>query len=111
MLMKTKVCQTRLLPEGNFTAITLFGLVFTRDKRRISKRVLRHELIHCKQQLELLYIPFFLLYLLEFLVRWIQTGDRYEAYRNISFEKEAYSNENDCGYLEKRKPMSWLRHL
>lgn len=41
--------------------------------------MLRHELIHCKQQLELLYIPFFLLYLLEFLVRWIQTGDRYEA--------------------------------
>ena len=65
MLMKTKVFQTRLFPEGNFTAITLFGLVFTRDKRRISKRVMRHELIHCKQQLELLYIPFFLLYLLE----------------------------------------------
>lgn len=65
--MKTKVIETKLVPAGKVTAITLFGLVFTRDRKRITPDILNHELIHYQHQLELLYIPVFILYVLEWL--------------------------------------------
>lgn len=33
------------------------------------------------------------------------------AYRNISFEKEAYDNENDMDYLDKREHFSWIEYI
>ena len=32
-----------------------------------------------------------------------------QAYRSISFEKEAYQNENDMNYLKIRKRWAYLR--
>ena len=49
---------------------------------------------------ELLYIFFYLLYFLEWLVRLFINKN---AYRNISFEKEAYAHENNFKYLNHRK--------
>ena len=34
-----------------------------------------------------------------------------DAYRNLSFEREAYGNENDFEYLKNRKPYSWIKYL
>lgn len=34
-----------------------------------------------------------------------------KAYREISFEKEAYENERNLHYLEKRKWFSFLKYL
>lgn len=111
LVMKTKVIENRWLPFPGFTAITLFGFVFTRDRKSVTPDILNHELIHCRQQLELLYIPFFILYLLEWLLRLIQYRDSYRAYRNISFEREAYTHEADHAYPLARRPHAWLRHL
>lgn len=109
-MLKTKVIQTRLVPEGNVVAITLFGLVFTRHKEWVDKYVLNHELIHCHQQLEWLYIPFFVLYGLEWLrniiLQLLEKGAKVDidrAYRDISFEKEAYGHDSDLNYLKRRK--------
>ena len=33
------------------------------------------------------------------------------AYRNISFEREAYSNEKDLSYLDNRKWFAWIRYI
>lgn len=110
-MIKTKVIETKLFPEGDFIAITLFGIVFTRDRRRITASVLNHELIHCQQQLELLYIPFFILYVIEWLVRLIHYRDRYKAYSSLSFEREAYCNDANRDYLKHRKPYSWTHYL
>lgn len=41
---------------GDFTAINLFGVIFT--LRDLSPSELNHELIHTAQQRELLYVPF-----------------------------------------------------
>lgn len=109
--MKTKVIETKLVPEGKVTAITLFGLVFTRDRKRITPDILNHELIHCQQQLELLYIPFFILYVLEWLIHLLKYRDWWKAYDAISFEKEAYANDANHNYLQRRKPYSWLRYF
>ncbi len=108
-MIHTKVIETRLMPESKFIAITLFGLVFTRDRRLITPRVLRHELIHCRQQLEWLYVPFFILYLVEWIIGLIKHRANYSAYRNISFEREAYSHEHDESYLSRRCPYANYR--
>lgn len=108
-MLKTKVIQTRLVPEGDILAITLFGLVLTRHKELVDKYVLNHELIHCHQQLEWLYLPFFVLYGLEWLLNILRqkltrgkiSFDR--AYREISFEREAYAHDHDLGYLRRRR--------
>lgn len=110
-MIKTKVIETKLFPEGDFIAITLFGIVFTRDRRKITGKVLNHELIHCQQQLELLYIPFFILYIMEWLVRLLRFRNRYKAYSSLSFEREAYCNDANPDYLKHRKPYSWIHYF
>lgn len=104
MAIGTKVIQTWLIPrKWKFTAITLFGLVFTADRRYVDRYVRNHELIHCQQQLEWLYVPFYLLYLGEWLWHLIRLRDYDKAYRAISFEREAYAHERDLDYPGRRK--------
>ena len=93
--MKPPIIETKLVPEGHIIAITLFGIVFTRHKDRLAPDMLNHEHIHCRQQLEMLYIPFFILYLAEWLIRYVKYRDSRRAYFNISFEREAYCNDAD----------------
>lgn len=102
-MIKTKVIETRLVPKGGILAITLFGLVFTRKREDIDRYVLNHELIHCQQQLEWFYIPFFILYLAEWLWNYFHCRNWDEAYLRISFEREAYAHGHDLGYLKRRK--------
>ena len=47
----------------NYLAICLFGFIFS--VRPLSATELNHELIHAAQQKELLYIPFFIWYGIE----------------------------------------------
>src|SRR5690606_40744118 len=78
-----------MVPKG-YTGITLFPFVFLKDRSFKEDLVLvNHERIHLKQQLELLVLPFYLIYCLEFLVRLFQYKSWHLAYRNISFEREA----------------------
>ncbi len=82
--------------------LTVFPFMFLKHKTLKGNRVLiNHEKIHLRQQLELLIIPFFMIYILEYVVRLIQYRNRQLAYRNISFECEAYINEKDLDYLKK----------
>jgi len=86
-----------------FGGLVIWPFVLIKDQRLRNDLVfMNHERIHLRQQMELLVIPFFIWYGIEFIVRWIQFKDRHIAYRNISFEKEAYENEKDLNYLEKR---------
>lgn len=101
-MIRTKVIQTPLAPGGHVIAITLFGLVLTRNKARVDKYVLNHELIHCLQQREWLYLPFFIMYVTEWLWYLIKYKDHNKAYRMISFEREAYANERNLNYLSER---------
>lgn len=61
---------------------------------------LNHEAIHTRQMKELAYIFFYIIYVLEWLVRLFKPGN---AYRNISFKQEAYKNESNLEYLDNRK--------
>ncbi len=100
-----------LIPKG-FRGITFFPFVFLADKKDKSHKVLmNHERIHIKQQLELVIAFFFIWYLFEFLIRWVQYKNRREAYYNISFEREAYANEKDLDYVKKRPFLRFLQYI
>lgn len=66
------IIRNRLIPFGSFLAINLCGLIFVRRGHAFTPTDLNHERIHTRQQLELLFLPFFLLYLLEWLFRLLQ---------------------------------------
>lgn len=94
-----------------YICMNLFGLLLARDKLLIDKYVVNHERIHTQQQKELLFIPFYILYVLEWLFRLFQYKQQHNAYMNISFEREAYKYGHDLTYLSKRKPYSWIKFL
>ncbi len=104
-----KIIYTKSFPPGDFLAITLFGLVFS--KRELTGEEQNHEAIHIRQGRELLWFIFYLWYGVEWLVRLIQYRDRIQAYYNISFEREAYSNQHNLNYLNSRKWYSWAKYI
>lgn len=100
-----------LTPKG-FRGIALFPFIILVDKKdREDAVMLNHEKIHIRQQLDMLIVPFFLWYGIEFLLRWMQYKNKHLGYRNISFEREAYQNEKNLDYLKKRSFWSFLKYL
>lgn len=100
-----------LIPKG-YRGLAVFPFVFVKQALDKKNEVfVNHERIHLRQQLELLVVPFFLWYFLEFLVRLIQYKEMDLAYRNISFEREAYANEKDIEYLNNRFLWRFLEYV
>lgn len=85
----------------SFIAINLFGIIVTCEE--LSKEELNHELIHTAQARELLYIPFYLWYIIEWFFLFLRYQNWMWAYYNIRFEKEAYAHQEDLEYLNRRK--------
>ena len=73
--------------------------------------LLNHERIHLRQQLELGIIPFYIWYAVEYLIRRWQYKNHYKAYRNISFEREAFTNDHNLTYREQRSWYSFAKYL
>ena len=82
--------------------INLFGTIWTRHTHWITPEVIRHERIHTAQMRELLYIPFYIISLLEWLIRLLRHRHWFKAYMSISFEREAYRHAPDPIYLTHR---------
>jgi hypothetical protein len=94
-----------LKPAG----MALFPFVLVKSKVLLNDQVLiRHEEIHLRQQLELLVIPFYLLYLLNYLYNLAIYRVHERAYLQIIFEREAYRHEKERGYLTSRKLWAWI---
>ena len=99
-----KIIYNNLIPFKGFQAINLFGVIFARKEyKELPKKVLNHEAIHTAQMKELLYIPFYVLYAIEYLINLIKYQNNDKAYYNISFEREAYRYERQLDYLRERQ--------
>lgn len=105
------VIYNTLIPFKGYKAINLFGFIFVRKECNFNDIDLNHERIHSAQMKELAYIIFYLWYLFEWLYLLIKYGNSHTAYRNISFEKEAYSNEENLDYLKTRKHYAQLHSV
>lgn len=100
-----------LVPKG-FDGIAIFPFVILRHKAQTTDAAyVNHEKIHLRQQLELGILPFFIWYGIEFLWRLVQYRNYDKAYRNISFEREAYANEANFDYLPSRAWWKFLQYL
>ena len=95
-----KIIRNSIFPFPGFKAVNLFGFLFVRSKAKISDIDINHEAIHTAQMKELLYIPFYIIYGIEAI---------FKKYKNISFEKEAYANQEDFEYLKNRKHYAMWR--
>lgn len=96
----------------NFNGMTVWPFVVVKHQTLCEDKVfLNHESIHLRQQLELLILFFYLWYGVEFLVRWTSYRNRHLAYRNISFEREAYAEEYNFQYLKRRTFWGFLKFI
>lgn len=102
---------TERLIRSGYAGFAFFPFVFLRKRYRANERMIRHERIHLRQQAELLVVGFYLLYFGEYLMRRLRTDSWHEAYRSISFEREAYAHDREADYLQQRKSWAWRRYL
>ena len=107
-----KVILNNFIPFKGFGAINLFGVMFARKgvykDDKIPAKTFRHEKIHTAQMKELGYIFFYIWYFIEWLLLLPYFGKK--AYYNISFEREAYDNQNNIKYLKTRKHYNWFKY-
>lgn len=116
-----KIIYNSFIPFEGYSYINLFGILFAKNKYKnipISKKTLNHESIHTKQIQEMGYIFFYIWYFVEWIIKCIFSlfkksprGVQNWPYKSISFEQEAYYNENDFDYLINRKHYCWLKNL
>ncbi|MEM9077561.1 MAG: hypothetical protein AAGC43_10995 [Bacteroidota bacterium] len=96
----------------NYVGLSLWPFIILKENGLKNDTILiNHERIHLRQQRELLIIPFYVLYVAEWLLRTVLYLNTYRAYQNISFEREAYANEKNPDYLDSRKPFSFVDYL
>jgi len=91
-------------------AIALWPLIIVRHPMfKYDARIINHERIHLKQQLEMAVLFFYIWYVLEFCYHLIKLKNMNKAYFAISFEKEAYYYESDYAYLLQRPFWGFLK--
>jgi hypothetical protein len=120
---------------GNYNTITLAAWVCTKFKNEgeMPQRIRNHECTHARQWVEcmmasgviiwalvifvgvsswwfcLSFLMFYVLYVLEYLVKLIFFGSK--AYSHVSFEQEAYANQYDDNYLENAGYFGWVKYI
>lgn len=101
----------KFLPRS-IIGLTFFPFVLVKNHSLKSNNVLiNHEHIHLRQQIELFIIFFYMLYFSEFLMRLLLFRNVNKAYKTISFEKEAYDNEGNLGYLKSRPFWNFINYF
>lgn len=124
-----KIIRNKYIPFPGYKAINLFGVLFVKNNAKIDEVTLNHESIHSRQFVELMvlfavatvfirwWLPvfapfaFYVWYIVEWIVRLFQHRDTHEAYKNISFEREAYVHEGDFSYTNGRDWFNFLKYM
>lgn len=99
----------RFIPFKGFKAINLFGFVFVREGVKMKPYNYNHKAIHSAQMRELLFVPFYIIYFVEWVYRLIKLRNFKKVYRAISFEREAYANQSNYHYLDNREAFAQWR--
>ncbi|MBD0777344.1 hypothetical protein HZY62_21015 [Maribacter polysiphoniae] len=96
----------------NYVGLSLWPFIFLKnDALKEDVYLINHEKIHLRQQKELLIVPFYILYISEWIIRSLYYYDSYKAYQNLSFEREAYHNEKNLDYIANRPSFSFIKYL
>lgn len=126
-----KVIYNKFIPFKGFYAITIIKWIFVKEEYKyldglsVYNKMINHESIHEQQILDftpkafpswLRYtigsICFYLLYGLEWLFKLIPCLIKNKsAYRSLCAEQEAFKNESDSNYINKREKLAWLKKI
>lgn len=95
--------------------MNFYGTLLTREHpKTINWKILNHEGIHECQAEDFCkikwigYTLFYIVYFIKWLIRLLLFQP---AYKRCSFEREAYKNDWDKSYQEKRKRWSWVEYI
>ena len=111
-LVQVMIVVFRHLFYKNYVGLSLWPFIFIKNTDLKKDHILiNHERIHLRQQMELLILPFYLIYFTEWIIRSAIHLSFYKGYQNISFEREAYYNEKDLDYLPNRPLFGFLKYL
>ena len=126
---------SNIIPFKGFMAMTVWPLLFIRKSAayNFNETDERHEEIHGEQQKEMLFIGFMLAavmvvtnfgwwsllalplffywYGIEYVIKLCYYRNSTTAYKNISFEREAYAHQHELDYLFYRNPFAWFRYI
>lgn len=124
------IVKNDIIPFEGYKAMSFWPFIFVRKDCSFNRMDERHEMIHGRQQIEMTIVGviiavilfltkcgwwslcpiglFYEWYIIEFLIRSFINRN---AYRSISFEQEAYDNEDDPQYLDSRIVFSWVSYL
>ena len=120
-----KIIRNKFIPFPGYKCINLFGILFARDNAKIDEVTMNHESIHSRQFVELMvlfavatvfirwWLPVFApsAFYVWYIVEWLIRLPKGNAYKNISFEREAYANQGDFSYLKGRGWFNFLKYL
>ncbi|MBU2503664.1 MAG: hypothetical protein KJ879_01245 [Nanoarchaeota archaeon] len=94
--MKIKIKYDSWVPQlMGWDGITLYPFIFMTfsEKKAKKTKLLHHEWIHVNQVRKEGFFKFYFSYISQALFNLLRYGNLKKAYRNISYEKEAYSKE------------------
>ena len=136
MELGIKTVVNKFLPFKGFVAMTVWPFIFIRKDKELKfvDKVKRHEYIHVYQQIECLLVGvvlaflmlisgcggwsliplglFFELYAVEWIIKGlINFGNSRKAYRSISFEREAFENQENPDWLDDRPKFYWIKYV
>jgi len=101
------IVKCKFLPGG--CAFSLFHRIWVKDPSWVSIYVINHEAIHAAQQREMLYLPFYIIYVIEFLAKSLYYRSFGKGYMSICHEREAYRNDRNLNYLKTRRHFAQFR--
>lgn len=104
------IIKNNLIPFGDYSTTNLFGILFTKEES-LSNKTINHESIHTAQMKEMGFIFFYLWYVIEYVLIRLFHKKQGDAYHDVSFEEEAYNNDDNLEYLKTRKHYSWLKYI
>ena len=120
-----RIIRNKYIPFSGYKCINLFGIFFVKNKAKIDDVTINHESIHSRQFVELMALSAVVLIIIQwwliffapfafyvwYAIEWLVRLPKGNAYRSISFEREAYTNENDMEYLSNRKHFAFMKYL
>lgn len=102
----------RLIAGKYVNAMAVYPFIIVRNQEvKESEVTIHHEKIHFRQQLELFIVPFYILYILFYIVYRFKGYNHFNAYMSIPFEREAYRNDTNLDYLKTRSFWAWINYL
>lgn len=106
--MSPLLIHTRHFPPHKYHAISIFPFVFY-NGQPLTNNEIQHETIHLWQQIALLIIPFYMLYLTFWLIGLARYRNFDMAYRSIPFERSAYMLESKSYPKAFTQAFHWIK--